>query len=176
MIEIKIPTSNDATGIADVNITTWKYAFKGLIDDSYLNTLSVEKETERWSKRLSKDFSMFVLFVAKHNDKVVGFIFGEENPETKYKYDVKMIAFYVLPEYHGQGIGKKLFTAFIEESVRRNMNSMCLWCIRGNDTAKIYRHLGGEIIATDLIPIPKNGGKEYKRDVFAFDNLTELLK
>ena len=48
MIVIRPATVEDAAGIAEVQVATWRTAFRGVVADRALERLSVEQRTERW--------------------------------------------------------------------------------------------------------------------------------
>ena len=53
-------------------------------------------------------------FIAKENNKIVGFIYGYSflKPNGKYMFYVHSVG--VLPNYQGKGIGKELFKYMVE--------------------------------------------------------------
>ena len=176
MIKITKPKIEDVKGIANVTVKTWQHAYRGLINEDYLKNLSIKKRTDSFKKQLSSDSSDFICFIAKKNDKIVGLIWGGKNREQNSKYDAEIYGYYILPKYHGKGIGRKLFSAFAAEALKLGMKNMSLWCLHGNDTAKIYVHFGGKYIKSKMVEIPKNSGQEYQEDMYAFAQLKRLVK
>ena len=49
---------NDAKALAEVQVTSWLHAYKGLIDDSILDNLSVEEKKCAWIKKLENDIGV----------------------------------------------------------------------------------------------------------------------
>lgn len=176
MIEIVKPKITDAEGLAQVHVKTWQDTYSGLIDDAYLDSLSIAQKAEKWKKRLLENNSDFIYFIAKENDSIAGFIWGGKNREENSEYDAEVIAYYVLPEYQGKGIGRKLFSSFAKEALKRKMNTMSLWVLYGNNTSKIYEHFGGKYIKSKMEEIPSNSGKKYKEDMYAYADLRKLVE
>ena len=59
-------------------------------------------------------------FIAKENNKIVGFIYGYSllKPNGKYMFYVHSVG--VLPDYKGRGIGKALFKYMVEYLEKEN--------------------------------------------------------
>src|SRR5512142_1389502 len=53
MATIRPATPEDAEGIARVHIETWRTTYRGLMPDSVLDNLSIEKQADRWDASLS---------------------------------------------------------------------------------------------------------------------------
>ena len=54
MIHIRTARRTDAAGISRVHERTWKEAYKGLLDGSYLETLSERRLVPRWRSNLDR--------------------------------------------------------------------------------------------------------------------------
>ena len=57
-----------------------------------------------------------------------------------------MYAIYVLSDFQGKGIGKKIFLSCIEELKEKRYNSVLINCLKGNKSVEFYKHMGGKII------------------------------
>ena len=76
-------------------------------------------------------------FIAKENDKIVGFIYGYSllRPDGRYIFYIHSVD--VLPEYRNKGIGKKLFKYMIEYLEKEKEIYKCfVLSEKGNTTAK----------------------------------------
>lgn len=100
-------TIEDAKGIAKVNVDAWKESFCGVVNQEYLDALSYKKRTADFSKRFT-DGGFYRIFVAEKGSKTVGFADFGTPRENENQYDAELYAIYVLPDYQGKGIGKKL--------------------------------------------------------------------
>jgi hypothetical protein len=49
---IRAAQIEDAKQIAEVHVASWRAAYRGILPDSMLDNLSVEKRTELWQERL----------------------------------------------------------------------------------------------------------------------------
>ena len=71
---IRDATLDDALGIAQVHVTTWKSGYRGLVPDSRLESLSVPLRAERWRKSLADraDTRQSVLVAVREGAQVIG--------------------------------------------------------------------------------------------------------
>jgi len=51
---IRAARFEDAQQIAEVHVASWQVAYRGILSDSLLDSLSVEAWTEQWQERLSR--------------------------------------------------------------------------------------------------------------------------
>ena len=128
-------TDAEIRGKAYVHWKSWQETYAGLIDQDYLDRMTLEKCTEiafRWPENL---------LVAMDGDQVVGFAgFGpcrdQSLPETG-----EVIAIYVLKAYQGKGIGYRLMVEAMEKL--SSFHKVILWVLEGNDKAvSFYERFG----------------------------------
>ncbi len=102
----------DARGMQEVFYKTWLNTYPNVengisvddIEDRYKNAFTDETINKR-AERILHPPEGETVFVAKEDEKVVGLCFVEKYPEKN-----QIQAIYVLPEYQGKGIGKKLWS------------------------------------------------------------------
>lgn len=130
-----VTTQAEVNGMGYVLYKSWQETYTGLIDDSYLNTMSLEKCEKIAS--FQKDNSL----VAVENGTVIGFVgFGAYRDEKDTDMG-EIQGLYVLEEYHGKKIGFGL----MNEAVKRmsDYNKIALWVLKGNDKAiRFYERYG----------------------------------
>lgn len=141
----------DIKGIIDVNIATWLTAYKGIIKDETL-----QKRIERREIQIKNDEESYpdkivngeraIRLVAVVEEKVIGFIsFGKCREESEYDLSKagEIYAFYVLDEYQGTGVGKKLLNSAFER-LKNKYSQILIWCLEDNPTVEYYKYMGGE--------------------------------
>lgn len=69
---IRSAAGGDARAIAEVQVESWRAAYRGLLPETYLADLSVERRTAAWEGILSRAESETLVAVAKQGE-VVGF-------------------------------------------------------------------------------------------------------
>ncbi len=143
-------TDEEIRGKAYVHWKCWQETYPGLVSQAYLEKLTLAKCEEmafRWRDNI---------LVAKEGDRVVGFVgygaHGPEDPDTG-----EVFALYVLPEYHGTGVGQRLMDAALEKLSA--CPRLCLWAVKGNGRAiRFYEKNGFRL----------NGVEKYTASVSAY--------
>ena len=130
----KMETNDEIRGKAFVHWKSWQEAYPGLVDQAYLDKLTLEKCEDmayRWPDNL---------LVAKDHERVVGFVGfgdrGEEAPDTG-----EIFALYVLAEYYGKGVAQQLMEAGLKQL--EAYPQICLWVLKENQRAiRFYEKCG----------------------------------
>ena len=135
-------TDAEVRGKAYVHWKCWQETYPGLVSQAYLEKLTLAKCEEmafRWRDNI---------LVAKEGDRVVGFVgYGDRGPEAP---DVgEVFALYVLPAYHGTGVGQQLLDAALNRL--SDYPRICLWVLRGNARAiRFYEKNGFHATGEEL--------------------------
>ena len=164
-IIIRNAKREDIEDVVDIQVTGWQTAYRGIIDDEYLDKLSREEKI----KKRKKDYDSNGFIVAEYENKVIGFCryLNENRNEEIKEVDCELLALYVKFEYKHMGVGTKLFSYVKNEFKKLNKSKMILWCLKENENAKkFYTKMGGKIILEKDIEF---GGKKYKEVGFLYD-------
>ena len=156
----------DLRAVSEIAVRGWQTAYRGIIDDEYLDSLSVEAN---YQKRL-KDYKENGFIVAELDNEVVGFcrytlenLFSKEMPEI----DGEICAIYVKPELKRNGIGRELFKYVFNEFKKNGNKKIILWCLKGNYPSRaFYEKMGGVLCGENTIT---KGAKEYKEVGFKYN-------
>lgn len=148
----------DISDVVDIQISSWKTAYKGIIDDNYLESMDKNKKIEQ----RKKDYKQNGFIVAEKNKEIVGFCRYIDNNDYTIdmpEIDCEIIALYVKPDLKYSGIGTKLFQYVTNQFKRKNKKEMIIWCLKDNlPSRKFYTKMGGKIIKEKEIEF---GGKNY---------------
>lgn len=175
VIRIREARSDDAQGIAEVHVASWRAAYRGIVPDEYLAQLSVEQRARRWLETLA--VGVEIIYVAEDDAEggghIVGFASGGvERSEDMPAYDGELYAVYVLQEYHGQGIGRRMVRALAERLAKRNFNAMLVWVLADNPYRGFYERLGGQLLGEKAIAI---GGTSLTEVAYGWRDIRALL-
>lgn len=165
-IIIRNVKKEDLWSVSSIVVEGWKSAYRGIIDDEFLDSLKVE---DNYNKRL-KDYQENGFIVAEIDNEVVGFcrytinnLFSQDVKDI----DCELCAIYVKPDLKRQGIGKALFNYVIQEQKKNNNKNMILWCLKENyNSRKFYEKMGGNLYGENEI---EKGGKKYKEVGYRYD-------
>ena len=106
-IIVRNAEEGDVRQIAEILVEDWKTAYRGIIDDTFLDSMSVENRYETEIKRY-RDY-----IVAADGNVVLGYAWLQETDEEGA--DCEIVALYVRYALRKNGIGKLL----LGEAVRR---------------------------------------------------------
>ncbi|MFO1368949.1 MAG: GNAT family N-acetyltransferase [Marinagarivorans sp.] len=141
-MNIRPATLSDARQIAEVHVSSWQYAYRGLVPDSYLDRLSVDKRETAWQRSISDGAPE--LWVAEQNSKILGWVaFGPSRDDDASPSVGEIEAIYILPDYWRQGVGRELWLVAQNRLIARNFSTVTLWVLTDNERAiQFYLTIG----------------------------------
>ncbi len=177
-VKIRKAVVTDTKEIVTINIKTWKIAYKGVIPQAHLDSLSINDKIPRWAETINNlKENRKEIFVAEISNlkgkELVGFSLGGPSHFEDFKIDGDLHAIYVLPKYWRQGIGTLLFNSIIKYFLNMKYKTMIIWALKDNSACNFYKKLGG---------IPKFHktltycGKELDALGFFWNNLSDQYK
>ena len=130
-------TDEELCGRGYVHCTSWQEAYRGIVCDSYLDSMTVEATTAR-----ARQFPENTI-IAKDQERVVGFaVYGPSRDEDLTDAG-EVIAIYVLSEYYGRGIGYRLMNEAF--SMLKEYDTVFVWVLEKNERAiRFYKRYGFE--------------------------------
>ena len=159
-------TEDDAYSIRYIGAYSWKETYTGLVPDDYL-----EYKIEHFEDKVEREKEFIRntnYFVAKVDNKAVGFVVFGKSEDTKYSDYGYLGALYLLKDYQGYGIGKKLFEIALNGLKELGYSKMIFECMKGNNTINFYKKYSAEVI--DTIDFSLNSGDlTVKADVMILD-------
>lgn len=154
IITIRNVRAEDLPAVADIKIKGWQAAYRGIVDDDYLDGLS--DAYDRTLQKLENSYTTNGFIVAEADGEILGFCRYSSLPEGE-KADCELRAIYVKPAFKHQGVGTKLFERVTREFQQSGRTRMCLWVFKENETARrFYEKMGGQVRASDFLSV---GGK-----------------
>jgi GNAT superfamily N-acetyltransferase len=169
---VREATHGDIPGIARVHVNTWRAAYRGIVPDNYLDSLTYESRVARWESQFPDPESDTFIYVADVDGEVVGFASGGPPQSPRDGYDGELYAIYVAPEYQGKGLGGALFKAVARRLHERGAASMLLWVFRDNaPSRRFYEGLGGELLNEQTFEI---AGETMHEVAYAWSDIAAL--
>jgi ribosomal protein S18 acetylase RimI-like enzyme len=141
-VEVREATTSDAAGIARVHVHSWQAAYRGLIDDEFLDALDQAARTDAW--RRSIEGRLGTVLVGLVDDEVVGFaaLMPSRDPDAPQGCG-EVTAIYLEPEAWDQGLGRLLMDASLDRLADQGFTEVSLWVLRGNERAiRFYERSG----------------------------------
>ena len=174
MITIRAARVEDAPGIAKVHVDSWRTSYAGIVPDAFLENLSYQRRTNLWDDILrDAERKQFVYVAENEGQEIVGFVAGGRDREHNPPYEAELYTIYILQEYQGQGIGRRLVRVFAEQLLRAGMRSMLLWVFAQNPSRRFYESLGGRYIKSSQFEI---GGATLEEVAYGWEDVSVLVQ
>ena len=142
MPTIRTATPDDARGIATIHVEAWRAAYRGIVPDEYLDSLSIDGRESAWRQNLLAAETS--TWVAQEADAIVGWISAGPSRDTDAETSAGEIwAVYVAPASWGKGVGRLLCTQAEQQLLTDGFSAVTLWVLKENVRAvKFYRSNG----------------------------------
>jgi len=162
----------DARDIASLHIETWRDTYRGLLPDSQLDALNLERSTANWERSLANPQlqNRLANFGVFRNEVLLGFG-GAGDPREVWGYDSELWAINIPKRFQKQGVGKALLMACVQHAVTLAARNMYLYCVIGNDNAMQFYHRFGAV-DSDRIKV----GEGYQERALVWDDLHALSR
>jgi len=148
-IVIRPAVAGDAADIARVHVESWRSTYAGLLPDEVLLGLdSGEHEARWWRHVLGRFRSNHLVNVAADGDgRIIGFSSAGPSRQRSLPYRAEVYTIYLRDDFHGCGIGRRLFSATVAGVGAVRGPSVIVWCLSANPSRYFYEHLGGALVA-----------------------------
>lgn len=131
----------DADAIASIHTRAWQAAFRGLVPDSLLDNLSMERRALAWRGRLNRpDASTWVV---ERSGPVLGFASAGAARDTETAATGELYALYVEPAAVGTGLGRALLERALAGLRADGHAATVLWVLPGNARAIAFYERAG---------------------------------
>lgn len=174
MTLIREAAPRDAASIARVHVESWRNSYAGIIPDKVLLRLTVaEHEARWWRHALYRSRNHFVYVVDHPDDGVVGFGSGGGIRDRGLPFKGEVYTLYLLDDYHGRGIGKRLFQALAQRLVVEFGPTLIVWALEDNPSRFFYQALGGRLSARKQTVL---GGTKLGEVAYGWDDARTALE
>ncbi|MEN6351338.1 MAG: GNAT family N-acetyltransferase, partial [Syntrophomonas sp.] len=112
-MRIREAAADDVPAIARVTVDTWKTAYRGIVDDGYLDNLTYEEREKGWRQFPFHDSFAYVAEDEAQN--IIGFAAAGPEREGNPEYRGELYAFYIYQEEQNKGVGKALFLSVLRK-------------------------------------------------------------
>ncbi|MGE0706943.1 MAG: N-acetyltransferase family protein [Planctomycetota bacterium] len=134
----------DATAVAEVHVASWKVAYRGLVDDDYLDGLDPPDHVDGWWNRLASPLRHGTTDVALLDGRLVGFVvYGPSRDPDAQPGTGELYSLYVHPEVWGQGVGKALFRRCCQALRIAGHQELSLWAKVGHERSRVFYEAQG---------------------------------
>ncbi len=130
----------DAPGIAEVHVASWRWAYANVLPPEVLDGLQVEDRERMWREVVPRGG----VVVAEDAGRIVGFASvgpvadGDEPEETS-----ELFAVYVAPDVAGTGLGRSLLDRVTDAMLGDGSRRAILWVLADNARARRFYDAAG---------------------------------
>ena len=134
---IRQAQEEDVMQIAEILVEDWQTAYRGIMDDGFLDSMSAAQRYEIEIRRYQK------YVVAADGNEILGYAWSEGiDDETA---DCEIIALYVQYLKRKNGIGRALMRHAMDGFRNAGKKTMIVWCLKENrESRKFYEKMGGK--------------------------------
>lgn len=154
---------HDAAAVAALHCASWRSAYAGILEQSFLNGPIEADRAELWGDRLANPKPSQAVLLVEDATQPIGFICSFGNIDRDWGSLIDNI--HVLPSHRGRGCG-----AFMMRSATKRLASrhpgvgIHLWVFEANEAGlRFYERLGGKIVERDSSRIPAANGASVLR-------------
>ncbi len=141
LISVRRAKPDDASEIAAAHDAAWREAYRGLIPGRELERMLSRRGAHWWSAAIARGTRVLVL---DFDESVAGYVTYGRNRWSALPYDGEIFELYLVPEFLGVGLGRRLFQAARRDLASSGLRSMVVWALALNERALgFYRHMGG---------------------------------
>ena len=134
---IRQAKEEDVMQIAQILVEDWQTAYRGIMDDDFLDSLSAARRYEIEIRRYQK------YTVAADGNEILGYAWSEETDDEAA--DCEIIALYVRYSKRKNGIGRALMQYAMDKFRNAGKKTMIVWCLKENrESRKFYEKMGGK--------------------------------
>lgn len=159
-----ITKSDDRLAISKVYEESWKYAYKGIVPQDYLDSIP----EGQWASHIEQTGRKNLVMV--QDGMIIGTSgFGKSRMEEMNDFG-EIISLYLLPEYMGKGYGRLLLQAAFSELKRMGFDKVFLWVLEQNQNARHFYEKCG-FVQTERWLFSDIGGKELKEVQYCYRDI-----
>lgn len=143
-IDVRRARVDDAAGIAAVHDAAWRYAYRGVLPGIDLERMVERRGPAWWAKAIRRHVMVLVL---EAGGRIVGYATLGPSRMRTLPYKGEIYEIYLLPEYQGLGLGRRLFHAARRMLGDLKFTGLAVRALRANEGATgFYRRLGGRTV------------------------------
>lgn len=135
---IRAAVPEDAEEIEQLRVAGWQSAFRGIVPDSYLDSMRLDVARRR--AQMTDRSSTVVESVAVQAGAIVGWVVGGHSQDAfrAGSGQGEIYACYVRPEWWDRGVGRLLVTHAVSALAEAGLGDIILWVLEGNHRARRF--------------------------------------
>ena len=141
---VRPATVGDAPAVAEIHVRSWQKAYRGMLSDEVLDSLSVSEWTEKRRKFLQQPAPEQRFWILEAGQLMEGFLdMGASRDAPAGDRVAEIYAIYLHPRCWGQGLGRTLMDRAIQDLRSGNWQQVELWVLEQNLQARRFYEAAG---------------------------------
>lgn len=144
VVHIRRAREEDARGIAEVHVQTWREAYRDQLPTAFLSELRIDARESCWQQELRVLAPDRCPWVAEARGQILGFVAsGISREEHARRGEGEVYAIYVLPDCWARGVGRSLLAHAEHDLLNHGYSEAILWVIAENVRARYFYEQAG---------------------------------
>jgi GNAT superfamily N-acetyltransferase len=128
----------DVGAIAQVQVSSWRAAYRGVVPDAFLDNMDIDERAERWRGGITDRPGGQITYLAQLDEVPAGFGAVGACRDSGATGVGELYAIYVSPEYWRRGIGRALHAACLDALRGQGYDKARLWVLEANPQARAF--------------------------------------
>jgi GNAT superfamily N-acetyltransferase len=139
-------TESDIGDLAMVHAVAWRETYEPIFGKGYQFPTAALRE-QQWREKFAKRTNDWFCIVVELNKRLIGFASGNSYSSKELpEYAGELNKLYLLREYQGLKIGKKLFLAASGKFLKKGINPIVAFTEPQNKVGQFFEHMGAKKI------------------------------
>jgi len=152
---IRLAKLTDCGELSILKRQVWETTYRGIYPDEKLDNYDYKQNEEKFVNIINNKNVEF--YIVEVNNRIIGYMSCGMPIRSFSNYNYEIGLLYLLKEYQGYGIGKKLFLLGYSRIKEKGVNEFFISCNKYNYNAqKFYEKMGGKIIHIDEDNVDKS--------------------
>jgi ribosomal protein S18 acetylase RimI-like enzyme len=141
---IRLANTDDAGRIAEINTTSWRYAYRDFVseEDLYIK-LKIEERIQTIRKWINEKENYVYVFEDDNNKVVKGMMGIDRCFDDDKKNAFEMHFLYIDPAFARNGIGGKMIDYFEEKGKQQSIKEYVIWVLEDNIIGRNFYEKNG---------------------------------
>lgn len=155
-ILVRKAVCEDSSAMSETVCSSWKYAYKGIVSQDYLDKLTPERWKDKFYKGIAEGVNSYN--VMEYDGRIIGVALISNSTEKNYPNDAELVCFYLMPDYIGKGLGQIFFDRVLDFVTAKGYKNIILDVLCENTRAvHFYKKQGFEILDNSVeVPLDDN--------------------
>ena len=147
-ISIIKASENMCAELAKIKRQVWETTYRGIYPDEKLDNYNFTDNESKFKSYIKSP--IIDLYVAMIDNKIVGYTAVGKSDKRKTCQESEVVLLYILKQFQGMGIGKKLFDFAKNKLKKEGHKQFVVYCNKYNVNAQsFYKKMGGKVIHVD---------------------------